>query len=138
VGEAVAQHGVARATPSVLMQSAYATMLARGEIDRHLRRTRRSYHDRRNALIDSLDRRLPQAAVGGAAAGLHLIAWLPEDADETAISDAAAGRGVAIHTLHQFCATAARRPPAVLLGYGQIAGPAIPRAVQELAVAIQQ
>jgi GntR family transcriptional regulator/MocR family aminotransferase len=138
VGETVAQHGVARATPSVLMQSAYAIMLERGEIDRHLRRTRRNYHTRRNALIDSLERWLPNASVGGAAAGLHLIAWLPEESDEAAIGDAAAGRGVAIHTLHQFCATTARRPPAVLLGYGQIAHTAIPRAVQELAAAVGQ
>ena len=136
VGETVAQHGVARATPSVLMQSAYATMLERGEIDRHLRRTRRTYHNRRNALIESLERWLPEASVGGAAAGLHLIAWLPEETDEAAIGDAAARRGVAIHMLHQFCALASPRPAAVLLGYGQIAETAIPRAVQELATAI--
>jgi GntR family transcriptional regulator / MocR family aminotransferase len=138
VGETAAQHGVARATPSVLVQSAYATMLERGEIDRHLRRTRRSYHTRRNALIDSLERWLPEAEVGGAAAGLHLIGWLPEESDETAISDAAARLGVAIHTLHQFCVVTARRHAAVLLGYGQIAEVAIPRAVQELAAAIRQ
>lgn len=135
VGEMAAQHGVARAAPSVLMQSAYATMLERGVIDRHLRRTRRRYHTRRNALIDALAQWLPEAPVGGAAAGLHLIAWLPEGTDEVAISDAAAGLGVAIHTLHQFCAVTASRPPALLLGYGQIADTAIPRAVEALAVA---
>ena len=135
VGEMTAQHGVARATPSPLMQSAYATMLERGEIDRHLRRTRRRYHDRRNALIDALERWLPEASVGGAAAGLHLIAWLPEGTDEAAISSAAARLGVAIHTLHEACAVTAPRSPALLLGYGQIAETAIPRAVQELAVA---
>jgi GntR family transcriptional regulator/MocR family aminotransferase len=135
VGEMAAQHGVARAVPSVITQAAYATLLERGEIDRHLRRTRRKYHTRRTALIDALERWLPEGSVGGAAAGLHLIAWLPEGTDETAISDAAADRGVAIHTLHQFCAVTAPRPPALLLGYGQIAETAIPRAVQELAIA---
>jgi GntR family transcriptional regulator/MocR family aminotransferase len=109
-------------------------MLARGQIDRHLRRTRRRYHDRRQALIEALERWLPQASVGGASAGLHLIAWLPEAADEDEIRDLAVSRGVAIHTLHQFCAVMAPRPPALLLGYGQIAETAIPRAVQELAV----
>ena len=78
VGEMTAQHGVARAMPSVLTQAAYARLLERGEIDRHLRRTRRVYHARRNALIDALARWLPEATVGGAAAGLHLIAWLPQ------------------------------------------------------------
>jgi GntR family transcriptional regulator/MocR family aminotransferase len=136
VGEMAAQHGVARAVPSVLTQAAYATMLERGDIDRHLRRTRRRYHARRNALIDALARSFPEASVAGAAAGLHLIAWLPDGADESAISDAAASRGVAVHTLHQDCAVTAPLPPALLLGYGLINELAIPRAVQELVIAV--
>ena len=135
VGEMAAQHGVARAVPSVIMQAAYATLLERGEIDRHLRRTRRQYHARRNVLSDALARRLPEASVAGAAAGLHLIAWLPEGTDEAAISDAAARRGLAIHTLHGFCAVTAPRAPALLLGYGQITETAIPSAVEALAAA---
>jgi GntR family transcriptional regulator/MocR family aminotransferase len=135
VGEMAAQNGVARALPSVITQAAYARLLERGEVDRHLRRTRRKYHSRRNTLIEALEQCLPEAYIGGADAGLHLIAWLPPGADETAISDQAANRGVAIHTLHQFCAVTAPRPPALLLGYGQIAETAIPRAVAELATA---
>ena len=138
VGEMTVQHGVARAMPSVFAQAAYATLLERGEIDRHLRRTRRMYHARRNALIDALARWLPDAAVGGAAAGLHLIAWLPDGSEESVVSDAAAERGVAILTLHQDCAVTASRAPALLLGYGMVAESAIPRAVQELAKAVTQ
>jgi GntR family transcriptional regulator/MocR family aminotransferase len=135
VGEMAAQQGVARAVPSVLVQAVYATLLERGEIDRHLRRTRRVYHSRRNALMGALAQRLPEASVGGAAAGLHVIAWLPDASDETMISDAAGSRGVAIHTLHQDCAVTAPRGPGLVLGYGLIAEPAIPRAVRELAAA---
>ncbi len=135
VGEMAAQHGVARALPSALIQAAYATVLERGEIDRHLRRTRRKYHARRNALSGALARWLPEATVGGAAAGLHLIAWLPEGSDETAVSDAAANRGVAVHTLHQDCSVRTALPPALLLGYGLITDTAIARGVQELAAA---
>ena len=127
VGEMTVQHGVARAMPSVFAQATYATLLERGEIDRHLRRTRRIYHARRNALIDALARWLPDAVVGGAAAGLHLIAWLPDGDEESAVSDAAAERGVAIHTLHQDCAVTASRPPALLLGLRDGGRAAIPR-----------
>jgi GntR family transcriptional regulator/MocR family aminotransferase len=133
VGELGAQHAITRAMPSVLTQAAYASLLERGEIDRHLRRTRRRYHARRDILIDALERWLPEARVGGASAGLHLMAWLPDDADEGAISDAAISRGVAIHTLHRDCTVVGPRPPALLLGYGLIAEQAIPRAVCELA-----
>jgi GntR family transcriptional regulator/MocR family aminotransferase len=135
VGEMADQHGVARAMPSTLTQAAFAALLERGAIDRHLRRTRREYQTRRSLLIDALNRHLPQASVGGAAAGIHLVAWLPDDADEAAIADAAAGRGVAIHTLHQDCWVTAPRGPALLLGYGLITAPAIPRAVEQLAIA---
>lgn len=118
--------------PSVLPQAAYALLLESGELGRHLRRTRRRYHARRNALIEALASSLPEAVVGGASAGLHLIAWLPDDADEEGISDASARRGVAIHTLHRDCALSAPRPPALLLGYGLISEQAIPHAVAEL------
>ena len=135
VGETAAQHGVARAMPSVLAQAAYATLLEAGTIDRHLRRTRRRYHARRNALAVALAEQLPDARVGGASAGLHVIAWLPDGADELAITDQARERGVAIHALHQDCAVSAPASPALLLGYGLISEPAIPRAVRELAAA---
>jgi GntR family transcriptional regulator / MocR family aminotransferase len=138
VGEMTAQHAVARAMPSVLTQATYAMLLERGEIDRHLRRTRRIYHARRNALIDALARWLPEATVEGAAAGLHLIAWLPEGMDEGAVGEAAAERGVAILTLHRDCAVTALLPPALLLGYGMVTESVIPRAVQELAKAVTQ
>jgi GntR family transcriptional regulator/MocR family aminotransferase len=137
VGELAAQHGVTRAMPNVPSQAAYATLLERGEIDRHLRRTRRSYHARRNALVDALARSFPQASVGGASAGLHLIAWLAEGTNESAIVDSAARCGVAIHALHLDCAVTAPRPPALLLGYGLVGEQAIPRAVSELAAAAQ-
>jgi GntR family transcriptional regulator/MocR family aminotransferase len=133
VGEMAAQRGVMRAMPGVLEQAAYATLLQRGDIDRHLRRTRHRYHARRNALVQALAERMPAASVGGASAGLHLIAWLHEGSEETAIADAAAGRGIAIHTLHQDCSVTAPNAQALLLGYGLISEPAIPRAVRELA-----
>jgi len=133
VEETAIQHGVTRAMPSVLNQAAYATLLQRGDIDRHLRRTRRRYHTRRNALVDALATSLPNATVGGASAGLHVIAWLPDGADEIAIADEAASRGVAIHTLHQDCSVVGPASPALLLGYGLIAESAIAPAVQELA-----
>jgi DNA-binding transcriptional MocR family regulator len=138
VGEMAAQHGVTRAIPSVLSQSTYAIMLERGDIDRHLRRTRRRYHARRNALVQALEQELPEAVVGGASAGLHLIAWLPDGTDEGAITDRAASRGVAVHSLHQHCSVSTPFAPALLLGYGLIVESAIPRAVRALAEAAHE
>lgn len=133
VGETAAQRGVTRAMPGMLEQAAYARLLQRGDVDRHLRRTRHRYDARRNALVEALAEQMPTASVGGASAGLHLIAWLPEGGEETAIADAASRRGIAIHTLHQDCSVTAPAAQALLLGYGLISEPAIPRAVRELA-----
>src|SRR5262249_50178839 len=91
------------------------------------------YQARRDALIEALARHMPEATVGGAALGLHVIAWLQDGADEEQISKHAADRGVALYTLHQHSVVTAPRPPALLLGYGLVAEPAIPRAVEQLA-----
>lgn len=133
VEQMAAQHDGAHAAPSVLTQAAYARLLERGTIDRHLRYARRRYRARRDAMLHALAHHMPQATVGGAALGLHLIAWLPAGADEAQISRHAADRGVALHTLHHHSVVSAPRPPALLLGYGLLAEPAIPRAVKQLA-----
>ena len=137
VGEIAVQIEIALAVPSALTQATYARLLERGEIDRHLRRVRRQYQARRRTLIAALAQRLPEATIAGATAGLHLIAWLPEQAQEAHISDAAARRAVAIHTLHHDAILTTPRPPALLLGYGLIAEPAIARAVELLADSAQ-
>jgi GntR family transcriptional regulator / MocR family aminotransferase len=137
VAEVATQIEIALAVPSALTQATYARLLERGEIDRHLRRARRQYQARRCALIAGLAQRLPEAAVDGASAGLHLIAWLPEGAREGQISDAAARHTVAIHTLHHDSIVSAPRPPALLLGYGLIPEPAIARAVELLADSVR-
>ena len=49
------------------------TSSRRGELDRHLRRMRLRYRERRRAVIDELSRTLPGARVPGVAAGLYAL-----------------------------------------------------------------
>jgi GntR family transcriptional regulator/MocR family aminotransferase len=123
-----------RGTP-VLDQAALADLVSRGEVDRHLRRTRRRYRARRDALVAALATDLPEVRVGGAAAGLHVVAWLPDGADEERIADAALDRGVAVDRLHHGLTTVAAQPPALLLGYAAHTETALGRAVALLATA---
>ena len=58
----------------VLDQLALADFLARGELDRHLRRMRPVYRRRRDALLRALRDQLPELEPAGIAAGLHLVA----------------------------------------------------------------
>jgi GntR family transcriptional regulator/MocR family aminotransferase len=96
-------------TPPTIEQVALAGFIADGGLERHLRRMRGRYRARRERLVDALARHLPEARVGGASAGLHLVAWLPEGTDEAAAAAAARREGVGLHELHRHCDTPARR-----------------------------
>jgi GntR family transcriptional regulator/MocR family aminotransferase len=115
----------------VVEQLALADFLERGELDRHLRRTRSVYRARRDAVVDALARRLPGLEVAGVAAGLHLVVRLPEGSDEAGVLATARSRGIGLQGLSEH--RIAPGPPALLLGYGRIAEAAIADGVRALA-----
>jgi GntR family transcriptional regulator/MocR family aminotransferase len=106
-----------------LDQLTLASFLERGELDRHLRRTRPVYRRRRDALL----RGLAGLEVEGIAAGLHVLARLPAGHAEDAVVAAAAAHGVAVDALGPHVA-GAPRPPSLILGYTRLAEPALARA----------
>ena len=103
--------------PPTLDQLALAFFINDAALERHLRSMRRRYRVKRDVLVDALHRYLPEARVQGTAAGLHLLAQLPDGADERAIGLRAREYGVAVHELHRHCDTRAPHPPALLLGF---------------------
>jgi GntR family transcriptional regulator / MocR family aminotransferase len=115
----------------VVEQLALADFLERGQLDRHLRRTRTVYRDRRDALVAALGRLLPECPIAGVAAGLHLVVRLPAGTDEQAVLDAARARGLGLSgiTDHRI----KPGPPALLLGYGRLPEPTVEPAVRALA-----
>ena len=117
-------------------QHALADFLARGEMDRHIRRMRSRYRQRRDALVDALGDALPEASVSGAAAGLHVTIGLPGGDDERAIREEAERRRIALETMSEFRWSAGVWAPALLVGYGQLPEAAVPAAVHELARAV--
>jgi GntR family transcriptional regulator / MocR family aminotransferase len=123
-----------RGTP-VLEQLGLAVLLERGEFDRHVRRARLVYCQRRDALMAALAEHLPAARPRGAAAGFHLLVDLPPAVDEPALLEAAAARGVAAEGLAAHRLTAG--PPGLILGYGAIAQAAIAPGVRRLAEAVR-
>jgi GntR family transcriptional regulator/MocR family aminotransferase len=118
-------------------QLALHDFIARGELDRHLRRMRLRYQRRREALMESLDRHLPQARVEEGAAGLYELATLPEGIDEAALISAAASRGVGIEglALHRFRPGGA---PGLVLGFAGMPEPAIEQSLRLLAEALTE
>ena len=122
---------------SRIEQHAFAGFLARGELDRHLRRMRVRYRARRDALVGALSEELPEAVVRGVAAGLHATVELPADDDERAIAAEAARRRIALDTIGTHVAGQYNGPPILLLGYAAVPEPAIRSGVREIAEAVR-
>ncbi|HMG43060.1 MAG TPA: PLP-dependent aminotransferase family protein [Acidimicrobiales bacterium] len=116
----------------VFDQLAFADFLARGELDRHLRRMRPVYRRRRDALLDALRTLLPDLRPTGISAGLHLAAWLPPDLDETEVVAAAAHRGLRVHGLGPYRLTGSG-DPGLIFGYASLTEPTIAEGIAILA-----
>jgi GntR family transcriptional regulator/MocR family aminotransferase len=119
------------------MQAALALFLERGDLDRHLRRTRRIYAQRRDALVAAVARLLPEASLHGVAAGLHAVLRLPDGTDERALTAAAAERGAVVYPMADYRTSAQTHPgPALVLGYGTLTPDALEAGLAQVAAAL--
>jgi GntR family transcriptional regulator / MocR family aminotransferase len=118
-------------------QLALHNFIARGELDRHLRRMRLRYQRRREALLEALDRHLPQARVEEGAAGLYELAELPGNVEEAVLASAAAARGVGVEGLglHRFKPGG---PPGLVLGFAGLPEPAIEQSIRIVGEALTE
>ncbi|WP_240136297.1 MocR-like pyridoxine biosynthesis transcription factor PdxR [Streptomyces sp. MUM 178J] len=129
----------------VLDQALLADFVVRGEYDRQLRRCQRAYRERRDTLTAALAEHFPGTEVSGIAAGLHLIARLPERyGPEPRFLEHAAAAGIAVRPLSGF-RTAVREPAErtpdaaavrLVLGYAHLTPADIERGVRLLADAV--
>jgi GntR family transcriptional regulator / MocR family aminotransferase len=118
-------------------QLALADFIARGELDRHLRRMRPRYQRRREALMAALAEHLPGARIEQGAAGLYELALLPEGVDEAALISAAATRGVGLEglSLHRFGSTGT---PGLVLGFAAMPEAAIEKSIRLVGEALTE
>jgi GntR family transcriptional regulator/MocR family aminotransferase len=118
----------------VVGQLALRDFIARGELDRHVRRMRARYQRRREALLEALARHLPDVRISGPthpAAGLFELVTLPDGVDEPALIKAAAALGAGVEglALHRFAHGA---PPGIVLGFGNLSEPALAQGMRLL------
>jgi GntR family transcriptional regulator / MocR family aminotransferase len=119
----------------VLGQLALADFVARGELDRHLRRMRLRYAARRRALLAALRELVPGARTRADAAGVFELVELPRAVDEPSVLAAAARRGVGLEGL-AWHRSGDAGPGGVLAGYAGLPEPALAHAVRLLAEAV--
>ncbi len=123
----------------ILEQAALAEFLRSRKMDRHVRRMRRVYGDKRQLLLDALE-----SAFGGAvhtwgdASGLHLVLQFPgRDFGGSFARDAAAA-GIRILPLKTYCPGENRHDDMLLLGYGHLEPAAIAGAIAVLACFLKE
>ena len=115
--------------PSAVLAATLQRFLDDGELDRHLRRMRRLYAERRRVLLSEL------AGPSGrgltplpSEAGVHLTALTPDVPDDTVVAAEAARRGLLVSSL-QRTYEFTPGPGGVVLGFGAIAARDIPPAI---------
>jgi GntR family transcriptional regulator/MocR family aminotransferase len=113
-----------RGSPT-LDQLALATLIESGRFDRHLRRMRKTYLARRNALVGALAEHAPDVRVSGLAAGFHAVAHLPAGVTERRVVEAAAARSVGLYGMSPQRSTKAEEPAQLVLGFGTLGERAI-------------
>lgn len=101
-------------------QAALAHFMESGGFERHLRRTTKVLHARRDALIAGLHRHAgKRVQVADSHAGMHVVIWLP-DYDDAQVDALIAGAHAAGLGLYSMTPYYHQRPaiPGLLLGYG--------------------
>jgi GntR family transcriptional regulator/MocR family aminotransferase len=98
---------------STLTQAALADLLESGAFERHVRRVRALYAERRDALCRALAEQMPEGVRFSPPAGGNTI-WLelPREADVAAVHAGVAQRGIALHTGAPFAFEGSEAAPA--------------------------
>ncbi|WP_442875083.1 aminotransferase-like domain-containing protein [Actinoplanes sp. NBC_00393] len=121
---------------NVIDQLALASMIRRGDLDRHLRRCRTRYRQRRDRLGRAVATQLPGARLSGIAAGLHAVLELPgPPSAEQELLDRLAAHGVAVDGLSSFRHRPQDSPLGVVVGYATPPQPMYDGAVEALVAA---
>ena len=120
-------------TPPYLQQAVLNDFMREGHYARHIRKMRALYHERRTALVESLEREFGgEMAIWGAQAGMHLVAELrSEDRewDDVALATEAAKRRLWLWPLSPAYIGEKKRQ-GFILGFGNVEAGEIPAAVK--------
>jgi GntR family transcriptional regulator/MocR family aminotransferase len=122
-------------------QAVLCDFIDSGGYDRQLRRLRKAYMERRDALVQSLHRHFGDCDLLGTSSGTHLIWRLPSHMPDALTCQALAREaGIVVNTLQQETITGpgflAEWPRYLLLGYADLKPETIRSAVERLAEAL--
>jgi GntR family transcriptional regulator / MocR family aminotransferase len=122
----VTAHETRVSQPGTLEQLVLARLVEDGHYDRHLRRVRRTYRERRNVLVDTLADAGLDDRIEGVAAGMQAVLRLDDRADDSAIVDQLHQQGVEVVALSRYTIRSPAR--GLVIGFGQASPPQLRQA----------
>jgi GntR family transcriptional regulator/MocR family aminotransferase len=131
--------GVADRHGATVDQVALARFMDDGGLVRHIRQMRARYAERQDVLVSAAGRELDGLLdVTARPAGLHLVGWLPDGADDRAAAERAVAHGIDTSPLASYCASGRSPRPGLMLGYAGVSAAAIRTGVRALAAALRE
>jgi GntR family transcriptional regulator/MocR family aminotransferase len=117
---------------SNLYQEVLADFIRAGDFERHIRRMRMLYRERRSMLVDCIRKELGSLAeIVGGQAGMHLTVTLAKGTNDVEIAQRAARQNLWLWALSSTYRGGAAQP-GLILGFGSTRTSDIPRAVRKL------
>ena len=89
---------------ATIEQAALADFIEEGHFPAHLRKMRRLYGSRRDALVNAVDELIPSLTLGPSHGGMHVLLPLPEGVDDRAVVTAGAARHLELSPLTAYSA----------------------------------
>jgi GntR family transcriptional regulator/MocR family aminotransferase len=121
-----------------LEQAVVAEFIAEGHFSQHLRRMRTLYAERQAALISAAEKDLAGLiTVKPAEAGMNLVGWLPDEANDRDIAQRADRVGISATAISTYCLEPMHRK-GLLLGYAALTLREIRRGTRELAQVLRE
>ena len=118
--------------PAYLHQEALTDFIVEGHFARHIRKMRTLYRERRDALIECMQKTIhPALEISGSETGMHLVAYLPNGYNDRDLAMQAAQAGLWLWPLSP-CYNSSPARHGFILGYGSTPIQAVPRAVEKM------
>jgi GntR family transcriptional regulator / MocR family aminotransferase len=122
---------------STLYQAVMTDFIREGHFARHIRRMRMLYMERRRALVKAIQIQMgDMLEVIGAEAGMHLVALLPPQIDDVAVSKRAVQNGISAMPLST-CYLKSPARPGLILGYGGANARQIHDGIRKLRISVR-
>jgi GntR family transcriptional regulator / MocR family aminotransferase len=131
----VTTHETRVSQPATLEQLVLARLVEDGHYDRHLRKVRRRYRDRRDTLLEGLAGAGLAGRVEGVAAGMQAVLRLDDGVDDAAVVAQLHDRGVEVVALSRYAVRSRAR--GLVIGFGQPKADELRRAAMVIADVIR-